>query len=173
VPVGKVIANVRGSPLPLALSASGLTSFAVFTPACFIRLFSVIAWPLRLSSHGITIGFTGEPARPMVDANGMPISMCVAWFSPSDSLSRITAHDASFDTTELMPNFLKKPSSCAMTIGEQSVSAMIPNRMFGVSGESSAYTLPTQPPGRPSISVAAALTAAARLRNVRRDVLVI
>jgi hypothetical protein len=57
----------------------------------------------------------------MVDASGMPISMCVAWFSPSDSLSRITAHDASFETVDSMPNFLKYPSSWAMTIGEQSV----------------------------------------------------
>ena len=55
----------------------------------------------------MTIGFTGEPASPIVDASGMPISMCVAWFSPSDSLSRMTAHDASFEITELMPNFLK------------------------------------------------------------------
>ena len=55
----------------------------------------------------MTIGFTGDPASPIVEASGMPISMCVAWFSPSDSLSRMTAHDASFETTELMPNFLK------------------------------------------------------------------
>ena len=101
------MANVSGSPAALALSASGLTSFAVFTPACFSLLFRVIAWPLRLSSQGITIGFTGEPARPMVDANGMPRSMCVAWFSPIDSLSRITAHDASFEMTESIPNCLK------------------------------------------------------------------
>ena len=40
-------------------------------------------------------------------ASGMPISMCVAWFSPSDSLSRMTAHEASFETTDSMPNFLK------------------------------------------------------------------
>jgi hypothetical protein len=53
-------------------------------------LFSVIAWPLRFSSQGITIGFTGDPASPIVEASGMPISMCVAWFSPSDSLSRMT-----------------------------------------------------------------------------------
>ena len=98
----------------------------------------MIAWPLRLSSHGITIGFTGEPASPIVDANGIPISMCVAWFSPSDSLSRMTAHDASFETMDVMPNFLKKPSSCAITIGAQSVSAMMPKRMVEVSGESSA-----------------------------------
>src|SRR5580765_5137906 len=97
----------------------------------------------------------------------MPMSMCVAWFSPSDSLSRMTAHDASFDTTELMPNFLKYPSSCAMTIGAQSVRAIMPKRMFGVSGESSAYTLPTHPPGRPFIRVAALLAATAVLRNLR------
>ena len=46
--------------------------------AFFIRLFSVMACPLRLSSHGMTIGFFGEPTRPIVDANGMPMSMCVA-----------------------------------------------------------------------------------------------
>ena len=86
----------------------------------------------------MTIGLTGEPARPIVDANGMPISMCVAWFSPIDSLSRITAHDASFEMIDSMPNCLKYPSSCAITIGEQSVSAMIPKRIVFVSGESSA-----------------------------------
>ena len=84
------------------------------------------------------IGFTGDPTRPIVDANGIPISMCVAWFSPSDSLSRMTAHDASFEITELMPNCLKYPSSCAITIGAQSVSAMMPKRIVRVSGESSA-----------------------------------
>src|SRR5690349_19944706 len=99
--------------------------------------------------------------------------MWVDWFSPSDSLSRITAHDASFETTELMPNFLKKPSSCAMTIGEQSVSAIIPKRMFEVSGESSAYAPPTHPPGRPFINVAAALAATVFFKNARRDVFVI
>ena len=45
----------------------------------------------------MTIGLTGEPASPIVEASGMPISMWVAWFSPSDSLSRMTAHDASFE----------------------------------------------------------------------------
>ena len=86
----------------------------------------------------MTIGLTGEPASPIVDAKGIPISMCVAWFSPSVSLSRITAQDASFETVELIPNFLKYPSSCAITIDEQSVKAMIPKRTSGVSGESSA-----------------------------------
>ena len=53
------------------------------------------------------IGLTGEPASPIVEASGMPRSMCVAWFSPIVSLSRMAAHDASFDTVEWMPNFLK------------------------------------------------------------------
>src|SRR5689334_10422953 len=167
------MAKARGSPAALALAASGLIADGVFAPAAFNLLLSVIACPLRFSSHGITIGLTGAPARPIVEANGMPISMWVAWFSPSDSLSRITAHDASFETTELMPNFLKKPSSCAMTIGEQSVSAIIPKRMFGVSGESSAYAPPTHPAGTPFINVAAPLTATAVFRNLRRVVLVI
>ena len=38
-----------------------------------------MAWPLRFSSHGMIIGFFGEPARPIVEAIGMPSSMCVAW----------------------------------------------------------------------------------------------
>jgi hypothetical protein len=70
-------------------------------------LLSVIAWPLRLSIHGTTMGFTGEPARPIVEPSGMPISMWVAWLSPMLSLSRMTAHDASFETIELIPNCLK------------------------------------------------------------------
>ena len=55
-----------------------------------------------------------------------------------------------------------------MTIGAQSVSAIMPKRMVEVSGESSAYTLPTHPPGRPFIKVAALLAATAVFRNVRR-----
>ena len=78
VPGGNVIANVNGSPAALALSTRGFRSFGVFTPACINLLLSVIAWPLRLSSHGMTMGLTGDPARPIVEANGMPISMCVA-----------------------------------------------------------------------------------------------
>jgi len=70
-------------------------------------LLSVIAWPLRLSSHGTTMGFTGEPASPIVEASGMPSSMCVAWFSPRLSLSRMTAQEASFEMTEVIPNCLK------------------------------------------------------------------
>ena len=37
-----------------------------------------IDWPLRFNSHGMIIGFFGEPSRPIVDAMGMPISMWVA-----------------------------------------------------------------------------------------------
>src|SRR5437016_232670 len=148
----------------------GLISFAVLTPACFSLLFRVIAWPFRLSIHGMTIGLTGDPRRPIVDAKGMPINMWVAWFSPRLILSRITAHDASLETTELIPNFLKYPSSCAITIDEQSVSAMIPKRTFGVSGESSANAPPAQPRGTPA-SVAATIDWPVFLRNCRREYL--
>src|SRR3954470_14738095 len=97
-----------------------------------------MAWPLRLSSHGITIGFFGEPSRPMVEASGMPMSMCVAWIEPEERLSRMAAQLAPFVTVALMPYFLKNPFSCAMTIGEQSVSAIMPKLMSGVSGASEA-----------------------------------
>src|SRR5688572_1117907 len=96
----------------------------------------------------------------------MPNSMCVAWFSPTFILSRMTAHDASFDTTEVMPNFLKKPSSWAITIGAQSVSAIMPNRTVVVSGPSAAYTPPAQCRGSPAISAPTA--PAAPFTNVRR-----
>src|SRR5687768_6445961 len=56
-----------------------------------------------------------------------------------------------------------------MTIGAQSVSAIMPNRIAFVSGESSAYTLPTQPAGSPDMSPAMADTPAVCFRNVRRD----
>ena len=41
-------------------------------------VFKEMAWPLRFISQGMIIGFFGEPASPMVEASGMPISMCVA-----------------------------------------------------------------------------------------------
>ena len=62
--------------------------------------------------------------------------MCVAWFSPSDSRSRMTAHEASFEIVDSIPYFLKTWSSWAITIDEQSVSAMMPMRIFGCSGAS-------------------------------------
>ena len=86
----------------------------------------------------MTIGLTGEPCSPMVAAYGMPSSRWVAWFSPSVRRSRMTAHDASLDIVDSMPCFLNRPSSCAMTIDEQSVSAMMPMRTFDVSGASDA-----------------------------------
>ena len=50
--------------------------------------------------------------------------------------SRIAAQFAPFATTALIPCFLKKPFSWAMTIGELSVSAMIPNLISLSSGAS-------------------------------------
>ena len=82
--------------------------------------------------------FFGEPKSPIVEAKGMPKSMCVAWFSPRVNRSRITAQDASFEMIDSIPCFLNKPNSCAITIDEQSVKAMIPNRTLVVSGPSAA-----------------------------------
>src|SRR5690242_19405852 len=67
-------------------------------------------------------------------------------------LSRIAAQFAPFKTVESMPYFLNSPFSCAMTMGEQSVSAIIPNFSAVVSGASLANALPTQPLGRPAKS---------------------
>jgi hypothetical protein len=54
--------------------------------------------------------------------------------SPFESESRMAAQLAPLTTVELMPYFLNKPLSWAITMGEQSVSAIIPKRMSGVSG---------------------------------------
>src|ERR687897_3335362 len=53
-----------------------------------------------------------------------------------------------------------------MTIGEQSVSAMMPSLIAGVSGASLAYTPPAHPCGTPANSAAAELVPAT-LRNAR------
>src|SRR3989442_13118404 len=104
---------------------------------------------------GMIIGFTGEPWSPMVAAYGMPSSKWVAWFSPSVRRSRMTAHEASFEIVDSIPCFRNSPSSWAITIDEQSVSAMMPTRTFGVSGASDAYAVPRQPIGTPASSAAA------------------
>src|SRR5688572_21123323 len=87
--------------------------------------------------------------------------MWVAWFSPSVNLSRITAQLASLLTVDLIPYFLNSPSSCAITIDEQSVSAMIPNFIVLTSGPSSAHAPPIQPLGRPGNSGSASAADAA------------
>src|SRR5882672_9125985 len=57
---------------------------------------------------------------------------------PVERLSRMAAQLAPFVTVELMPYFLKKPFSWAMTMGEQSVSAIMPKLRSDVSGASDA-----------------------------------
>src|SRR5688572_29093065 len=138
VPGGNVCANVSGSPSLLAWSTKGLMALGSAPTLPFHSVFSVMAWPLRFISQGMTIGFFGEPASPMVDASGMPMSMCVAWMEPVERLSRMAAQLAPFVTVELTPYFLKKPFSCAMTMGEQSVSAIMPKFRLGDSGASEA-----------------------------------
>src|SRR6266540_692821 len=134
VPGGNVMANVIGEPFFLASSTRGLRAFG--SPAIFFFRSAriVMAWPLRLSSQGMTIGFLGDPRRPSVEAIGIPKSMCVAWISPFESESRIAAQLAPLMTVELMPYFLKSPFSWAITMGELSVSAMMPKRMSATSG---------------------------------------
>src|SRR5262245_45952056 len=101
------MANVSGSPSFLAWSTIGLRALGSAPTLPFHDALSVMAWPLRLSSQGITIGFFGEPSSPIVEAMGMPKSMCVAWLSPLDRESRMAAQFAPLATVELMPYFLK------------------------------------------------------------------
>src|SRR6478735_8018777 len=136
VPGGKVMAKDMGVPAAFAASTIGLRAFGSAATLPFNELARVMDWPLRLSSHGMTIAFFRAPPRPMVEANGMPSSMWVAWMSPLDSESRMAAQLAPLVTVELIPYFLNRPFSWAMMMGEQSVRAMMPKLMFGVSGAS-------------------------------------
>src|SRR5437899_1651970 len=54
--------------------------------------------------------------------------------SPLDNESRIAAQLAPLMIVELIPYFLNSPLSWAITIGEQSVSAIMPKRKSVVSG---------------------------------------
>src|SRR5215217_3591273 len=54
--------------------------------------------------------------------------------SPFESESRMAAQLAPFTMVELMPYFLNRPFSWAITIGEQSVKAIIPKRRSDTSG---------------------------------------
>src|SRR3954469_6806589 len=88
--------------------------------------------------------------------------------SPLESESRMAAQFAPFETVDWIPYFLNRPFSCAITIGELSVSAMMPNFIFATSGESSADSPAAQPFGRPANSADKVSPLAARWRNSRR-----
>src|SRR6188474_2745519 len=87
-------------------------------------------------SHRCARRLRGIDQRLERFAIGMPSSMCVPWMSPVESESRIAAQLAPLLIVDSMPYFLKNPFSCAMTSGEQSVSAIIPNFKSVVSGAS-------------------------------------
>src|SRR4029453_369811 len=99
----------------------------------------------------------------------MPVSMWVAWMSPLESESRMAAQLAPLVTVELIPYFLNRPFSWAMTMGEQSVRAMMPKLTFGDSGASLAVCAPIQPVGRPEASNPRAVALVEDDRNFRRD----
>src|SRR5882724_1031918 len=136
VPGGNVMAKASGSPRLCAFATNGLIALGSAPTLPFHSVFKVIAWPLRFISHGMIIGFLGEPASPIVEAMGIPISMCVAWIVPLLRLSRMAAQFAPLVTVEAMPYFLNSPFSWAMTMGEQSVSAIMPKFSAAVSGAS-------------------------------------
>jgi hypothetical protein len=69
-------------------------------------------------------------------AIGIPMSMCVAWMVPLERLSRMAAQFAPLVTVDSMPYFLNNPFSCAITMGEQSVRAIMPKFSAAVSGAS-------------------------------------
>jgi hypothetical protein len=85
------MAKVMGAPAAFAAMARGRSAFASAATLPLKAALSVMLWPLRLSSHGTTMAFFGEPRRPRVEAIGMPSSMCVAWMSPFESASRMAA----------------------------------------------------------------------------------
>src|SRR3954470_20584001 len=89
---------------------------------------------------------------------------------PLERESRIAAQLAPFVMVALMPYFLKNPFSCAMTKGEQSVSAMMPMLIFGISGASDAPSAVAAQLLEPNAAQRAAVPvkAAPRVRNWRR-----
>src|SRR4051794_30129811 len=115
------MAKVIGLPASFASMTNGFSALGSPATLPLSDALSEIDWPLRVMSQGMTIGTLGEPSSPIVEAIGMPMSMCVAWVSPLTSASRMAAQFASLLTVLLMPYFLKNPFSWAMTIGEQSV----------------------------------------------------
>src|SRR2546425_6061685 len=76
------MANVSGSPSPCACLTSGFSALGSSEILPFHSVFNEMAWPFRFNSQGMIIGFFGEPASPMVEAMGMPMSMCVTWMVP-------------------------------------------------------------------------------------------
>src|SRR5262245_49484162 len=84
-------------------------------------------------------------------------------------LSRIAAQFAPLVTVEAIPYFLNKPFSCAITIGEQSVSAIMPKFIVAVSGASLAYAVPIQPLGRPASNAVRVAPFTALPRKSRRE----
>src|ERR1700682_2824235 len=128
------------------------------------------------------MGLFGAPKSPIVEAMGIAVSMWVACRSPLASESRIGARLAPLLTVELIPYFLKSPFSWAITIGEQSVSAIMPNLRSVTSGpsfgESGPETGPLEDGGggaafvsQPPITAAPARPVTAVERNFRRPTL--
>src|ERR1043166_7196203 len=81
----------------------------------------------------------------------------------------MAAQLAPLATVGSMPYFFKISFSWAMTIGEQSVSAIMPNFILVVSGASLAKTDPVQRLGRPANSAAVA-ERARKFRRVKREI---
>ena len=174
------MAKVIGVPAAAAASTIGFKAFGSAATLPLSEALREIACPLRFMIQGITIGRLGEPRSPIVEAIGMPNSMWVAWMSPLESESRIAAQLAPFRTVELMPYFLKSPFSWAITIGEQSVRAMMPKLRSVTSGASPAMvpagTAPTSADAeasaagtpQPAMRVEPP-TAAAAARDQRRE----
>ena len=136
------MAKVMGAPLALASVTRGRSAFGSAATFPLSSALRVMDWPFRLMIQGTIMGFLGDPRSPIVEAMGMPRSMCVAWLSPVDSESRMAAQLAPLLTVAFTPYFLKKPFSWAITIDEQSVRAMIPNFRSATSGASLADTRP-------------------------------
>ena len=91
-------------------STNGLSALGSAPTLPFHSALSVMAWPLRLSSQGMIIGFFGEPSRPMVEAIGMPMSMCVAWIvAAGERVADGRPVRAFGRRSKSMPYFLNKP----------------------------------------------------------------
>src|SRR5436190_14932341 len=80
----------------------------------------------------------------------------------------MAAQFAPLAITELIPYFLKSPFSCAITMGEQSVNAIMPSFIVETSGPSLAKAPPTHVFGKPANKVVRVVARADLSRNCLR-----
>ncbi|MNX25118.1 hypothetical protein D3C86_551590 [compost metagenome] len=123
------MANVTSFSAFNLAATTGETLFICLKPTFPQKSFeSVMACPFTFNIIAIFISDPAFPPTPVYTENGIEYKQCAPSNSPVRILSRTFAQDDSLVTTTSTPYFLNSPNSFAITIGEQSVSGINPNR---------------------------------------------